>query len=237
MKQTSFSHMKTFKQQGFTLVEIAIVLVIVGLLLGGVMKGQELITSAKVRSLVSKQQAVNMAWFSFQDRYQAKPGDFAQAVAQLGAAVGTDGGGNGTVDIGESDNVWDHLALAGFLSGTFTPGAAPATIYQCNTCMPNGFESRINLANIGFTSAAAAAANPYKHRLFSGKIPSLVAQEVDSKLDDGIPLTGAIRVYTGVIPAPGACSTGAGATSTYNARTGGTTANAIEDCYITNGNF
>ncbi|HVS27365.1 MAG TPA: prepilin-type N-terminal cleavage/methylation domain-containing protein, partial [Burkholderiales bacterium] len=46
------------KQSGFTLIEIAIVLVIIGLLLGGVLKGQELITSARVRNLISQQDGI-----------------------------------------------------------------------------------------------------------------------------------------------------------------------------------
>ena len=55
-------------QSGFTLIEIAIVLVIIGLLLGGVLKGQELINSAKVRSLTNKVDGITAAWFAFQDR-------------------------------------------------------------------------------------------------------------------------------------------------------------------------
>lgn len=52
-------------QRGFTLIEIAIVLVIIGLLLGGVLKGQELVTSARVRNLISAQDGVKAAFFGF----------------------------------------------------------------------------------------------------------------------------------------------------------------------------
>ena len=48
-------------QSGFTLIEIAIVLVIIGLLLGGVLKGQELINSAKVKNLVKAYQTDEVA--------------------------------------------------------------------------------------------------------------------------------------------------------------------------------
>ena len=65
--------------QGFTLIEIAIVLVIIGLLLGGVLKGQELITGARVRNLISQQDGIKAAFFGFQDRYRALPGDYASA--------------------------------------------------------------------------------------------------------------------------------------------------------------
>ena len=66
-------------QKGFTLIEIAIVLVIIGLLLGGVLKGQELINTARVRALNNTVDGITAAWFSFQDRYRAFPGDYLDA--------------------------------------------------------------------------------------------------------------------------------------------------------------
>jgi len=65
--------------RGFTLIEIAIVLVIIGLLLGGVLKGQELITGARVRNMISQQDGIKAAFFGFQDRYRALPGGYAAA--------------------------------------------------------------------------------------------------------------------------------------------------------------
>jgi prepilin-type N-terminal cleavage/methylation domain-containing protein len=68
--------MKQWKgQKGFTLVEIAIVLVIIGLLLGGVLKGQQLIANAKLKSLVNHANGLSAAVFAYQDRYKALPGD------------------------------------------------------------------------------------------------------------------------------------------------------------------
>src|SRR6266545_6313422 len=93
------------KQTGFTLIEIAIVLVIIGLLLGGVLKGQELITSARVRNLISQQDGVKAAYFGFLDRYRALPGDYANAsttITGVGAACGTNGNGNGNGQIENS---------------------------------------------------------------------------------------------------------------------------------------
>src|SRR5438034_8642401 len=79
----------TKRQQGFTLIEIAIVLVIIGLLLGGVLKGQELITSARVRNLISMQDGIKAAYFGFLDRYRALPGDYAQATANINGVSAT----------------------------------------------------------------------------------------------------------------------------------------------------
>ena len=88
------------KQSGFTLIEIAIVLVIIGLLLGGVLKGQELINTARVRALNNNVDGITAAWFSFQDRYRGFPGDYSQAAVNLPGVATADAlnVGNGLVD-------------------------------------------------------------------------------------------------------------------------------------------
>ena len=84
--------MKT-KQAGFTLVEIAIVLVIIGLLLGGILKGQEMITQAKIKNVVNDFNGITAAMNSYQDRYRALPGDDLNAGTRW--AGGVSGNGNG----------------------------------------------------------------------------------------------------------------------------------------------
>src|ERR1700752_3577159 len=110
--------------KGFTLIEIAIVLVIIGLLLGGVLKGQELITAARVRNLISQQDGVKAAYFGFLDRYRALPGDYSQASATIacGALNCQNGNNNGRIEtaavgggIDEHIAVWEHLSRAGFI--------------------------------------------------------------------------------------------------------------------------
>src|ERR1700687_5960308 len=73
------------RQSGFTLIEIAIVLVIIGLLLGGVLKGQELITAARVRNIAAQLDGVKIAYLGFQDRFRSLPGDYANT--QAGANI------------------------------------------------------------------------------------------------------------------------------------------------------
>src|SRR3990167_9250322 len=77
--------MKTM-QKGLTLVEIAIMLVIIGLLLGGILKGQEMITQAKIKNAIADFSGVSAAYFGYQDRYRATPGDDGGAT-RWGAAV------------------------------------------------------------------------------------------------------------------------------------------------------
>src|SRR5450830_1157087 len=79
--------MKT-KQAGFTLVEIAIVLVIIGLLLGGILKGQEMIVQAKVKNSITDFSGVSAAFYGYQDRYRAIPGDDKDAGRWSGAIAG-----------------------------------------------------------------------------------------------------------------------------------------------------
>lgn len=129
--------MKNTKQRGFTLVEIAIVLVVIGLLLGGILKGQQLINSARVRNLADQNTSIQAAYYGFIDRFRNLPGDFRldTVCANLGAALtncddvsdttgiggitGTNGG-NGRIDtVAEAAAVWGHLSAAGFLNGSF----------------------------------------------------------------------------------------------------------------------
>src|SRR4029077_11826118 len=125
------------QQSGFTLVEIAIVLVIIGLLLGGVLKGQELIYNQKVKSTYDMYRQYTAAMYGYQDRYKALPGDDAKAltrgfIVQPGdpaiVAGGGDGyingGGNKCLVVGNSAlrvcQAAYHWRLSGFLTGQGT---------------------------------------------------------------------------------------------------------------------
>lgn len=115
------------KQAGFTLIEIAIVLVIIGLLLGGVLKGQEMMTNAKIKRTSNDFNGISAAIFSYLDRYSAFPGDDPNAAARWGGAVAS---GNGDGLIGgtafsgtatdESRQLWEHLRQSGLVGGTGT---------------------------------------------------------------------------------------------------------------------
>src|SRR6267378_2727245 len=119
----------TRRQQGFTLVEIAIVLVIIGLLLGGILKGQEMITQAKIKNVIADFSGVSAAYHGYQDRYRAIPGDDPNAATRWTVpTAAVNGSGNGVVAglynsalaTDESRLWWDHLRRAGFVSGSGT---------------------------------------------------------------------------------------------------------------------
>ena len=194
-------------QKGFTLIEIAIVLVIIGLLLGGVLKGQELINTARVRALNNSVDGVTAAWFSFQDRYRAFPGDYLAARAAVNLPGVTAGGnGNGQVAAGlESGLVWVHLQAAGYITGSFTNNAASIAatdIYICNTvlCPDNGFGSGMVIAHgiNQFGRVTASPATPAAHELITGQgIPVDVLAELDRKVDDGVAGAGSMQIGLG----------------------------------------
>lgn len=111
---------------GFTLVEIAIVLVIIGLLLGGILKGQELMTNAKIKRTVNDFNGITAAVYSYMDRYAKLPGDDDNAQARWAGVCGGNGNGDGFVqgawssvnDADESRKLWSHLRAAGLINGS-----------------------------------------------------------------------------------------------------------------------
>jgi len=188
---------------GFTLVEIAIVLVVVGLILGGVFKGQALIDSARVRSLTSEVSGIRSAWYSFQERYRSLPGDFPNAATQIDSAA-VPGNGNGRIDDGqERAGVWQQLALAGFINGSFDgarSGAGSATDVECGpgSCPKNPFNGYYK---ISYSAQAADALEP-AHEIYTGdRIPVAILSELDRKLDDGRPNSGRFRVHRAYLTA------------------------------------
>lgn len=192
------------QQRGFTLIEIAIVLVIIGLLLGGVLKGQELITGARVRNLISQQDGVKAAYFGFLDRFRALPGDYSNAsttITGVGTtacgAGGTGGNGNGNGQVeGTGDNAteatlaWEHLSKAGFINGTYTC----ATTVSQTTSPTNPYGQYLSLA---YDSSYAGTATNRHNLKTGGQIPSDLLGEIDRKIDDGNAVQGSFRAQTG----------------------------------------
>lgn len=213
------------KQNGFTLIEIAIVLVIIGLLLGGVLKGQELITSARVRNLISQQDGTKAAYFGFLDRYRALPGDYSQATTNIPncvAATCPNGDGNGQIGAAqESIATWSHLSKAGFITGSYNYNVTESSA----TTPANPYGS---LTQLIFDNVYQDAAPVNRHNLKTGaNIPSDILAEVDRKVDDGLGNAGQFRYSTfGSAAAAASCfdtSSGAWQSATPNANCGGAT--------------
>jgi prepilin-type N-terminal cleavage/methylation domain-containing protein len=186
------------KQTGFTLIELAIVLVIIGLLLGGVLRGQELINSAKVKNMARDFQNVQVYVYGYQDKYKALPGDDSNADKHLsGAATITPGGGNGVINgnwdtvtnSDESCTFWQHVRLAGLAPGPTNVDCTAGNSYQPR----NADGGLIGITSVSSFNGPAGLSGAYV--VCSGGILGKFAKQIDTTLDDGQTDTGSMRVY------------------------------------------
>jgi prepilin-type N-terminal cleavage/methylation domain-containing protein len=184
-------------QTGFTLIELAIVLVIIGLLLGGVLKGQELINSARVKSLATEFKNIQVYVYGYQDRFRAIPGDDRDAVGHVNGVNATTPAaatvGNGVIDglwnsatqTDESYLFWQHVRLAGFAPGSTIPANA-------NYAPQNSSGGRIGIQSVnGFAIAGMTGT----FIVCSAAIQGRFAEQLDVTMDDGVTDTGSVRAF------------------------------------------
>ena len=188
-------------------------LVIIGLLLGAILKGQELLTGARVRSIIQAHDGIKAAYFGFLDRYRSPPGDYANATANIsgiGAACGVAGSpGNGDGDgmirapNGEHILAWEHLSKSGFLNGLYV--CTGNAVVADGTVPKNAYGQHMQLI---YDNNYAGAAPRNQHNLKTGNFtPSDILAEIDRKVDDGSALLGSFRgsTYTNGIATDAAC--------------------------------
>lgn len=164
---------------GFTLIETAIVLVIIGLIVGAVLKGSTMIQQARTKKVIIQMDNIRAAVWTFYDRYSQYPGDENLANVPSGE-TGNDGDSDGLVEEGdESQTLWSDLAAAKMINGDYA------------TSVPrNAFGGTVNLYY--FAEQGAAIRSP-AHYFVLTNIPWDAALEIDAKLDDGAAATGGIR--------------------------------------------
>ena len=201
------------RQSGFTLIEIAIVLVIIGLLLGGVLKGQEMINSAKVKNIANDFRQIPVYIYGYQDRFRAIPGDDARVVANISGnlattpAVSTVGNGvinglwNSSTNTDESFLFWQHVRLAGLAAG-------PTNIADA-TYIPRNADGGIMgiQSNVGFVTITAPTAMTGTYIICSDGIIGKFVKQLDVTLDDGETSTGSVRAVLQSAPGTAVLST------------------------------
>lgn len=200
----------------FSLVELSIVLVILGLLVGGILAGQSLIRAAELRAISTEHQRYITAVRAFRDRYFAIPGDMRNAASVW--TTSTNGNGDGIVNWGAAANAtgetfqfWAQLALAGLIEGNYTGLAGAGGIYDSQ---PSGTSQNIPASRFPRGAWGVQylgnyvgdgiyfAANYGNFLLFGGRqtaagpdayiLSPPEAWNIDAKIDDGKPGTGGL---------------------------------------------
>ncbi len=178
-------------QPGFTLVEIAIVIVILGLLVGGVLKGREMITKSRITRIENDCASTSAAIKAYRDRYGVLPGDDPAASARFAGEwrASDNGNGDGTITGGwdstrnghESRKVWKHLRGAGLIAGAVDN--SDRSYQQPRNSFGGVTGIDLDLYNISGISIVFSA------------IPGDIAEFLESRGDDGIPSRGSIQAH------------------------------------------
>ena len=167
--------MQTSKD-GFTLVEIAIVMVIIGLLIGGVLKGQAMVQNAKVKRVAKQADEIRASVMGFYDKYGMYPGD--ENIAAIPPGVDGEGNGSGQITGGEMYEVFRDIQLAGLISG----------VYNGTSDLPrHAFGDNVLLYWVNPPGPGTA-----QHYLRFDNLPADVCLELDTKFDNSIWNSGSI---------------------------------------------
>ncbi|WP_022855784.1 prepilin-type N-terminal cleavage/methylation domain-containing protein [Thermodesulfobacterium thermophilum] len=181
------------KVRGFTLVELAIVLVIIGIILGAIFKGQELIYNAKVKRIQSQLKELTAAFYTYYDKYGYYPGDDPTASNKFTGAP--DGNGNGWVEGGYCDNnneescyLWRHLKYANIISGDPTDSNPTSMVPK------HVFGGPIDMFTGTYTVGEQTRSGLW---ITLRNLEAQAAAAIDRAMDDGKCTTGSIARYAG----------------------------------------
>ncbi len=179
-------HLK--QEEGFTLVELAIVLVIIGLLLGGILKGQAMIENAKLKRVKSDINSIVAAVYSYQDKYGVFPGDDPNdRTSDLGASSCTGGNGDGLFNqVIEYSCAWQELIGGGFMAGD------PSIHDETKVAKRSPFGGRYLFRYYNNLHGSHISGNA----IYVENLPTKDIATLDRQYDDGVWNTGTIQSST-----------------------------------------
>lgn len=183
---------------GFTLIELAVVLIIIGLIAGAVLKGQDLLETAKMRSVLSDISRYRLAVYLYQETYGALPGNDKNASTRFKDVL--DGTGSGKLESDqEKQQFWVHLAKAGHVTQEKAPSSRMGGVFTV------AYKSLVDI-----TANCLILSGPNMEGLFTPR----QAQKLKAKADDGDTKNGLIRFDNGQGSGTQTCLTQAGELNT-----------------------
>jgi prepilin-type N-terminal cleavage/methylation domain-containing protein len=198
---------KNSRKSAFTLVEMAIVIVIVAVIIAGIFSGQEILEGSKRLAVISELNNYKTSYEQFEEKYYSVPGDMVDATSVWSSADGN-GDGDGTIERGGNNEdylAWQHLALSGFIDGSFD-GSMSGSNVELETEIPKGpyiksgyrmIRQNEKTPSSDYYNAVTLGKVRSGHNVDTALFTPRQAHSIDQKIDDINPSEGNLVTIAG----------------------------------------